>query len=615
MKTHNYLLQKNQTEKIDITSNKILLESDLVFYKNGKIDYSLEANMDLERGLFVGIGISLTEEKKVLKRLFIPWDELNSHVITFGTTRQGKSRAMIADIRQQMIRYGKIHGPEGEEYKGDNIVIYEPKGSKGQDIISSTLQYATEYGLEKYIKYLSPFYHKNSLKFNALFGLKSEQKASLIKEIVESQDAFYANIAYTIALCTSIGLDFIEKVDAILNPYDLILMEKMENAKLLTQTTNKINKYIWEEKYDEVKHGITIDILTNLKKDKDKKEVQLIDEAWNRTQLRYLGKDIDEVVPLASFLTFRDLAPFEDLAYLSKLLAHIQTRINIIENIPNTIELRALGNEALTEAKRVCSKDPGFFSKVNTTYSVLMSQLITGDVGKILNDCRINPLMDDLTSETRRIILIIQPFPMIYKTAADAIGKIMFTMLTMAAGYIGASGYGLPQRINLNIDEAGEILTDIVKKLSNKGGGLDFSLYLYTQSLADLLESLGEEGARIILDNLNNKKAFKGNDNTSMEEISKLMGTKKVSKTMTTATDKRDTRTAGTLEEIDIVPMSILQRLKQRKFVMKSGSDVYYGMAPYQPDSLLKVVMPVKSLSDISADNDLKKQEIKEILL
>lgn len=74
-----------------------------------------------------------------------------------------------------------------------------------------------------------------------------------------------------------------------------------------------------------------------------------------------------------------------------------------------------------------------------------VTDLITEDVGIVLNSCRINPLLTALTSDKRGAIIVYQPFPLVYASASVALGRILFSMFTSMSGYVGASGYMLPK--------------------------------------------------------------------------------------------------------------------------------------------------------------------------
>lgn len=584
-------------------SKNFKLVDDVLYYEDGRVNCRPEDNMDLSRGLFQGVGYSLSNQDNKLMRIYASWNTLNSHKLTIGTTRQGKSRKMVSDIDQQ-IAYGH------------NVFVGEPKGSDHQEIIGYVLQSALKHGREKDYIYISAYHHSASIKFNPLYGKKNVEIASLMSEIVDAKDAVYKNIGKAKVLAIVMALDFIEIYDGLENPYDKIFMERTELAKLEIEKVNELNKYIWEEDYNETIHGVVWDIKKDLIQNADEITLKKIEEAEKRNELRYKSNStIKDVIPLRTFLTLKDIAQFEVMENLKILADELISRAvnaKLRTDIPES--WKRLAAEAMLEIEKRLKDDPAFIQKLGTSFSMAVTDLITEDVGIVLNSCRINPLLTALTSDKRGAIIVYQPFPLVYASASVALGRILFSMFTSMSGYVGASGYMLPKRLFINIDEAGAILSPIIKELSNKGGGLGFSLCLYTQSLADIIETLEENGCRILLDNMNTKEFFKVNDNTTANEVALIMGTIKKASMTTQASSKRDTRTSASVEEVDVANTSIIQRLDERRYLLKIGSEVYLVAAPHVDDTILKIRMAMPSLTQLANESENKSEYVKSLM-
>lgn len=578
------------------------VKNDILYYPSGKVNCKPEDNIDLSRGLFEGVGYSLTMPEKKLIRKYINWNTLNSHKLTIGTTRQGKSRKMISDVEQQIAR-------------GANVFIGEPKGSAFQEIIAYTIQSLLKYNRVGDFIYLSPLHKQFSIRFNPLYRKRNTEISSLLGEIVESKEAVYKNIGRALGLAIVLGTDFIERFDAIENPYDKIIMERFEFSKIQTDSVNSLNKFIWQSHYNEKEFGVDIDVIGDLIEKASPYQKKLILEAERRVLDRYNPtKSIhDGVIPLRTFLTFKDIAQFESPEAIAKLFYEVGKRYELLKNMNNVPEsLKILGSEAMLELEKRSKDDPTFIKKLGTSFSMALTDLITDDVGELLNTCRINPLLDALTSDSRGAVIVYQPFPLVYPSASVALGRILFSMFSSMSGYIGASGVLLKRRLYINIDEAGAILSPIVQELSNKGGGLGFSLCLYTQSIADIVKSLEETGCRIILDNMNTKEFFKVNDNTTAQEIATIMGTIRSASLSTGSTSKRDSKVSASVEEKDIANTSIVQRLNERSYLLKEGSDVYIMAAPHVEDTIFKIVMPIPSYAELARIDEEKMKNIKE---
>lgn len=584
-------------------SKNFKLVDDVLYYEDGRVNCRPEDNMDLSRGLFQGVGYSLSSQDNKLTRIYASWNTLNSHKLTIGTTRQGKSRKMVSDIDQQ-IAYGH------------NVFVGEPKGSDHQEIIGYVLQSALKHGREKDYIYISAYHHSASIKFNPLYGKKNVEIASLMSEIVDAKDAVYKNIGKAKVLAIVMALDFIEIYDGLENPYDKIFMERTELAKLEIEKVNELNKYIWEEDYNETIHGVVWDIKKDLIQNADEITLKKIEEAEKRNELRYKSNStIKDVIPLRTFLTLKDIAQFEVMENLKILAEELISRAENAKLRPDIPESwKRLAAEAMLEIEKRLKDDPAFIQKLGTSFSMAVTDLITEDVGIVLNSCRINPLLTALTSDKRGAIIVYQPFPLVYASASVALGRILFSMFTSMSGYVGASGYMLPKRLFINIDEAGAILSPIIKELSNKGGGLGFSLCLYTQSLADIIETLEENGCRILLDNMNTKEFFKVNDNTTANEVALIMGTIKKASMTTQASSKRDTRTSASVEEVDVANTSIIQRLDERRYLLKIGSEVYLVAAPHVDDTILKIRMAMPSLTQLANESENKSEYVKSLM-
>ncbi|MFX4155225.1 type IV secretory system conjugative DNA transfer family protein [Aliarcobacter butzleri] len=576
--------------------------NDIIYNPDGKMNTRPSDNLDLGRGLFNGVGISLTKTDAKPERIYIKWSTLNSHKLTIGTTRQGKSRKMISDIEQQIANDA-------------NVFIGEPKGSEDQEIIGYTLQLAIKYKREKEVIYISAYHKKYSACFNPLYRKKNAEISSLIGEMIEAKEPVYKNVGRARVLAILLSLDFIEKFDALENPFDLIIMERYELAKLETEKVNWLNKHIFGAKYSESEHGYKWDILKSLlsrvKNDLERKQIE---EAYRRTLERNKKSAMinrGDVLPLRKYINFEDLSKFDTVDSLAVLQEEVRKRF---EALPDNADedLKDIGSQAMRELEKRMRDDPTFIGKLLNSYAMVLTDVTTEDVGYLLNSCRVNPVLDALTSNDRGAIIIYQPFPLIYSAVSNVLGRIMFSMFSSMSGYIGASGVMLKRRLFVNIDEAGAILSPIVRELSNKGGGLGFSLCLYTQSIADIIDTLEETGARIILDNMNTKEFFKVNDNTTAQEIATIMGTIRKAETTTTASDQRNTRNASQIKETDIANASIIQRLSERTFLLKEGSEVYLVAAPNVSDTIIKIKSPIPSLGDLSEDTYTKRKQIKE---
>ncbi len=144
------------------------------FFKKFSKDEDLW-DIDLAKGLFIGTGVRITGTGiNKVEPIYIAWGDLAGHFSVYGTTRVGKTRLMVALIRQCILR-------------GMDILVVEPKGSVGQETIGWVMQFAEEAGRLRDFKYCSPYFPEFSVQFNPLYGLSNEEIASMVSTIVPAK--------------------------------------------------------------------------------------------------------------------------------------------------------------------------------------------------------------------------------------------------------------------------------------------------------------------------------------------------------------------------------------------------------------------------------------------
>lgn len=529
-------------------------------------------DIDLKRGLYLGAGLPLIgtpEEKMTMKPVFVDWNDLSGHLAVYGTTRVGKTRLMVSLIRQCI-------------FKNMDLLIVEPKGavgskknSKGEDLgigqetMAWVLQFAQEAGRLRDYKYVSPMFPKESIKFNPLFGLGNEEISSLVATIIPAKEDFFTAMGYQITMCVLLGLEFLEK------------SEGKEEVELVI-----------EEEYNKI-YGNSVNVIGELD-DND----QL--NADNDLVVRILNPDINASIlkvanpPYRSLVTFADIATYATQEGVTSILDHVKKispeQFNVTSN-SERLKLEILKAEAIRALTEMAEKDKQYFSKVSSSFNLIMSQLSTGALGRILCTTKINPLLDGFLNTQRGQILIIQPFPLIFKKASDAFVRVFFSIFSSLYGNIGAAGRALPREIALFVDEGGSVLYPGVEHLFNKGGGLGLRIFVFTQSFADYESELGPEIASIVNDNTNIKIYMRMNDNKSKETVSDSFGQTRIYEN-TYQGSKLDMRISTKPEERSLLLPSHMSTMQKQEFLLQYGEGSFYCCAPNQMDPNLLFKMP-----------------------
>lgn len=521
------------------------------FKKNDDTEQS-NWDIDLKKGLFIGVGVEIIGSGiNEVKPIYIEWGDLAGHLCVYGTTRVGKTRLMVALIRQCILR-------------GMDILVVEPKGSVGQETIAWVLQFTEEAGRLRDFKYCSPMFPDLSVFFNPLYGLSNEEVASLVATIVPADDEFFKSIGYTITIAIMAGLEFLELAEGREQVSKII---QAEYKRTFSGNANIINEF---------EHMSDPDLATRIILPKPNQKLE----------------DVDP--PYRSIITFADLATYSTLEGLTAILSHVEKMTEEQYNVSTPNERDKLNKkkvEAIRALKEQTEKDKGFFSKVASSFQVILQKMSTGALGEILCTTKINPIMDGYKNVNHGQILVIQPYPLIYKDASDAFVRIFFAMFTAAFGNIGASGRTFPRELCLFIDEGGSVLYPGVEALFNKAGGIGLRIFIFTQSFADYEDTLGPEVSKIVNDNTNTKLYLKMNDASSRKQLEESFGKVRV-QAPSYAGSKLDMRISMKDEEKPLLLSSHIAEMKKQEFLLQYKEGNFICCAPAQQDPDIWIEMP-----------------------
>ena len=529
--------------------------------------------IDIDKGLYVGAGVTLVSQNEsdlfTVKPIFINWKDLAGHVSVYGTTRVGKTRLMVSLIRQCILR-------------GMDIILIEPKGATsaeinekgetvnaGHETIAWVMQFAEEAGRLSDIRYISPKFHEMSLKFNPLYGMSNEEISSLVSTIIPSDDEFFTAMGGQITMAVLLGLDFLESIEG----------------------EESINKAIQKEYNTYYSSGRNI-----INKEYNLSDPDLIDRLSDPDSGNSM---FNTRPPYRSLITFADLSLYATQEGVIQILQHVKavTRDLYHSNSPEVVsKLDRKKMEAIKSLEEIANKDKQFFSKVSSSFTIVMQQLSTGDIGRILCSTKINPIIDRWYSDDGQII-IVQPWPLIYKEVSKSFVRIFFSVLSAYFGNVGASGRAVKREKCLFVDEGGAVLYAGVEDLFNKAGGLGLRIFIFTQSFADYSSGLGEDIAKVVNDNTNIKIYLRMNDQSSREMVVDSMSTIKVagSKYMNS---KLDIRISSENVETNIMTSAHLGDMKNQEFLLQFGEGRFYCLAPFQPDPEILISMPMIQMEE-----------------
>lgn len=554
----------------DRLSDKDLPIEDQIFYEEKistyfKVQESIEKDMvRLDKGIYMGVGINLNDSEAEAEPIYLPKKVSNGHLGWQAASGSGKTVGMM-NINNQLIAMN------------DNVIIVDPKGGEGQEVLASTLEAAYEADRMDDVLYFSPAHHNLSDQINPIFGMSNEQRSAMMFNLASmgSKEKFFPEQVELSTKAISASFEFLEKSGDPTGEKTARLIE-YEVKKWKKRKSNK---------------GI-------------ERKVMLQDEELYSPDAIGVATSESEFTPPMdveykfnwTLMTFADLLEQAQYSALKDLKDMVEGTV-----LPSGIseekiqELEHLRSEALSPLGIVVGLGDQFYVKVASSFSLLLTQLSKGPVGNILCGCRINPMEVHLSDPDKRLIAVLQPFPLRYKNTSAMITKIFTMSLEAMIGRVGAGGRGKNSRTHLIVDEAGAAIYPGIETLFSQARGLGLTLWMYTQSFADWEKVLEKVGARIVMENMNTQCRGRMNDQESAMLVSREVGTIKevFSRTMTGDTNGSvENRYMIDSEEVEIVPPSEVMRLETGSILYKMGKSTYLVDVPFYSGPTGVINMP-----------------------
>lgn len=268
----------------------------------------------------------------------------------------------------------------------------------------------------------------------------------------------------------------------------------------------------------------------------------------------------------------------------------------VAQRYPNS-ELFDMGQQAVHDREH--------FSKMITTLAPLMTQLTTGNIGRLLtpdihdvDDKR--EILDLDTAVKKKYVVYLRTSGIGQRTISTRVGAAFAAGMAAVASQRYESVSSAAELENLDpvaimLDEAVELLNDTVIRLLNKSRGAAYRMILATQTIADPQAVLGSEArANQTLGNINTKIFLRSSDPITMKYIKSILPqTKRTSVTTSRSQQKRGGPDGNSqsqsrslkVEYTPFIPDSMLPTLAPLDYLayQKSG-ELYYGTIPIVSD-------------------------------
>jgi len=275
----------------------------------------------------------------------------------------------------------------------------------------------------------------------------------------------------------------------------------------------------------------------------------------------------------------------EPLTYL-KIAEYVSyVGLNELKSKLETIKT-AESNKVLKLVERILQSPQDYFAKVSSTLRTTITQMIMGNMGQIIGNVKENRVLNRLEKD-EGVILYVQTGALLVRKSSDILAKTVLSMLQSLIGRRYISGIPFKNSLCIYIDEASNALYYGVENMFNKVGGSNTMITAFTQSIADIVATLGEDRARMILDNTNSKIFMRVNDIDTAKKMIEYGGFMKSMLNMINSGG-----IVGREQEGFVLAPEQLIRLNPREFYYFGFEGQFFGKTKQVDQSEIVVVSP-----------------------
>jgi conjugal transfer pilus assembly protein TraD len=224
---------------------------------------------------------------------------------------------------------------------------------------------------------------------------------------------------------------------------------------------------------------------------------------------RELAGEIAKAVSTALYLlgeteiNFATLFKYTSVEEINELYKRVQNAkaegyVQIGDEIVEKARLKA---DALLSLNKLRQKDKTYWSKVNTTIELILSQITTGKVGQVFGRAKGNPFRERLLLGKPVIFSGLIGSLYIGKDPAQKIARMINAMSEKVYGAIYRKFSRLNPPLAEYWDEGSITIYTGAEEKINKVGGAGGYIHIFTQSLADFKMNIGEEQTKVFIDN------------------------------------------------------------------------------------------------------------------
>lgn len=243
-----------------------------------------------------------------------------------------------------------------------------------------------------------------------------------------------------------------------------------------------------------------------------------------------------------------------------------------LKEFKDSIVRMATALELTQELNQILAAPSDFFAKVSSSLLTTLRALTTGNIGMIIGKTFENRFLSRIENG-QGVVLFCNTGSLLARRSAHIVGKVIVSSIQGLVGRWLSSGKKLNPPLCLHIDEAHNVMYKGIQEMFNKMGGGNVWVHIYTQSIAQIVDEIGQDTTISILDNINTWIYMLVNHPDTAKSIEKV--TPQVRQFEPTF--RFDGGVMMRSEPVPMITSQQLLSLQRRQFFMRHFGKFYYG--------------------------------------
>jgi len=252
--------------------------------------------------------------------------------------------------------------------------------------------------------------------------------------------------------------------------------------------------------------------------------------------------------------------------------------------------IRRDADEVVTIISQILSSPQDFFAKVSSSLRTVLTALSSSTTGEIIGRATENEFIKRLETG-KGVIVFCNTGSLLARRTAHIIARVVVSMIQATMGRLLAQGKTFYPPLSLYMDEGHNVLYHGITELFNKGRGAKLIIHFFTQSLAQITDAIGEDGAKSVTDNISTWVYFRVNHTESAQYIESSSPT--ILKKMAVH-NMNDGIYEPMLRDYEdkLIMASTILHLKDRNFFLRLKGHFYRGEVVTIPDPEILIEFP-----------------------